>query len=439
MILSGVRLGRGCAVAARAVVTHRVAPYTIVGGSPARPLRERFDDHWRSRVATVDWCTWPRNVLHRYVAELSGAPSERFLQAADAVAAVRDGTEDGRSFHSADGLDETYEVTRSADFTWGRTTVVVACYRHQDYVAAALASVLAQTDQDMTIVVTDDASPDGTADRARDVLQEQRGVPWLIARSRANRGVNRILNDVLATSDSSYLAFLGGDDLWEPEKLRAQHDELARHPGASAVVGDAFRLGSSPATEFERFRIPADRTELTFEDLLFDYPVAACVPLFVTSHIRLAGGWDTSLSYEDQDLLLKLADVAPLPVIHRPLASHRFHPQTSSNVHATAHIESQNRLLLSWWGRTRLGDGRIVDALTFNVWRLYRSGRFDEAVSASDHVLEKSPSREVAIVRELAARRIGRFSWRGRVVLRAVDWQKGPAPLNPRTWAEVGA
>lgn len=232
MILSGVRLGRGCTVAARAVVTHDVAPYTIVGGSPARPLRERFDDNCRSQVATVDWCSWPRNVLHRYVAELSSTPSERFLKAADAVAAVRDGKEDGRSFHSAAGLDETYEVTRSEDFTWRRTTVVVACYRHQEHVAAALASVLAQTDRDITIVVTDDASPDSTADRARDVLQTQQRIPWLIARSRANHGLNRILNDILVTTDSPYFAFLGGDDLWEPEKLHVQHDELARHSGA---------------------------------------------------------------------------------------------------------------------------------------------------------------------------------------------------------------
>src|SRR5690606_36166392 len=121
---------------------------------------------------------------------------------------------------------------------------------------AALASVLAQTDRDITIVVTDDASPDGTAERALDVLQTQQRIPWLIARSRTNRGLNRILNDILATTDSPYFAFLGGDDLWEPEKLHVQHDELARHPGASAVVGDAFRLGSPPATEFERFRVP---------------------------------------------------------------------------------------------------------------------------------------------------------------------------------------
>jgi maltose O-acetyltransferase len=41
MILPGVTLGRGCVVAAGAVVTRDVAPMAIVGGVPARPLGRR--------------------------------------------------------------------------------------------------------------------------------------------------------------------------------------------------------------------------------------------------------------------------------------------------------------------------------------------------------------------------------------------------------------
>jgi acetyltransferase-like isoleucine patch superfamily enzyme len=44
IILHGVRIGEGSVVAAGAVVTQNVAPYTIVAGNPARRVRDRYDD-----------------------------------------------------------------------------------------------------------------------------------------------------------------------------------------------------------------------------------------------------------------------------------------------------------------------------------------------------------------------------------------------------------
>lgn len=44
IIMSGVTIGDGAIVAAGSVVTKDVAPYDIVGGTPARVLKRRFDN-----------------------------------------------------------------------------------------------------------------------------------------------------------------------------------------------------------------------------------------------------------------------------------------------------------------------------------------------------------------------------------------------------------
>lgn len=46
IILSGVIIGEGSIVASGSVVTRDVPPYTIVGGSPAKPIGTRFGDAW---------------------------------------------------------------------------------------------------------------------------------------------------------------------------------------------------------------------------------------------------------------------------------------------------------------------------------------------------------------------------------------------------------
>lgn len=64
-IMSGVTIGDGAVVAARSHVVKDVAPYTIVGGNPARAIRARFDDEAIETLCGMRWWTWPDDVIRR--------------------------------------------------------------------------------------------------------------------------------------------------------------------------------------------------------------------------------------------------------------------------------------------------------------------------------------------------------------------------------------
>ena len=65
VIMAGVHIGDGAIIAARAVVTKDVPPYTIVGGTPAKEIRKRFDAEVIEQLLIQKWWDWSTDKIHQ--------------------------------------------------------------------------------------------------------------------------------------------------------------------------------------------------------------------------------------------------------------------------------------------------------------------------------------------------------------------------------------
>lgn len=117
-----------------------------------------------------------------------------------------------------------------------KVSVIISNYNYARYVSAAIDSVLAQTYQDIEIVVVDDGSTD---DSCNAIAQYQQRFPDRIkAIFQTNQGQGAALNTGFEVSSGEIITFLDADDVWKPNKLQRVVEALS----APDVVGVMHHL-----------------------------------------------------------------------------------------------------------------------------------------------------------------------------------------------------
>lgn len=113
----------------------------------------------------------------------------------------------------------------------GTVTIAIPFYNASRTIADAVKSVFAQTYQDWELILIDDGSRDGSADRVKQI-QDSR---VRVISDGVNCGLSARLNQIATLANGDYLARMDADDLMHPERIARQVVFLAENPSIDAI------------------------------------------------------------------------------------------------------------------------------------------------------------------------------------------------------------
>lgn len=221
-------------------------------------------------------------------------------------------------------------------------SVVVTAFNHEQYIGGAVRSVLAQTYRDYEIVVVDDGSTDATADRVRAFGPDVRLV------RQANQGVAGARNTGILHARGRLLAFLDGDDLWEPDKLARQVAAAEQHPASGLIAVGGWEHGNPAGLTNTLFALPLEALLAGKESLTL-----RCYEMFLrqnlictTSQVMIPREvlHDVGLSdmafpvSSDWDLYLRIASRYEVTFVSARLAVWRYLESSASGPQIVRHL-----------------------------------------------------------------------------------------------------
>ncbi len=143
-------------------------------------------------------------------------------------------------------------------------TIGLPVYNSERYLRQSLDSLLAQTYSDFVLIISDNASTDGTAKICREYAAADQRIKY--SRNETNIGNPRNFNRVFELTTTRYLKWSTADDFWEKSFLERALDVMERDPAIAlcypqAVIVDAD--GGNPTNYDDVLHLvqenPADR------------------------------------------------------------------------------------------------------------------------------------------------------------------------------------
>jgi glycosyltransferase involved in cell wall biosynthesis len=212
-------------------------------------------------------------------------------------------------------------------------SICIITFNQKDFIRETLNSVLDQDYENFEIIVADDGSIDGTDEIILEYAQKSRGriIPQV---GMKNVGITGNCNRGLSACKGKYIAFLGGDDLFLPGKIRAQVEFMEANPNCDVCYHDVEIFESASGKVISLFSQVSRPTNGGIREAIKAGSVNCASASMYRGSKTPKTGFDISLPVVSDWFftIQTLAAGGQFCFIHAVLAKYRRHPTNVSNI-----------------------------------------------------------------------------------------------------------
>ena len=216
--------------------------------------------------------------------------------------------------------------------TDGLVTVAMPVYNHARFIAEALKSVLAQTDQNFEILIMDD----GSTDDLQNVLSGFDDPRIAFFKSEKNEGHMNTVNKMLKMANGDFFISFSADDIMSPDfigKCRAafKNDPFLEYVASQNNFIDENGKPFEGEHPFKTILKASNHTQDEWWSLFRQGNVYFGIGMYRTTALREVGGWEPQHGViSDYQMYLKLLPRYNFHVIEEPLTQTRIHGKNQS-------------------------------------------------------------------------------------------------------------
>ncbi|OYX21517.1 MAG: hypothetical protein B7Z04_02805 [Rhodobacterales bacterium 32-66-9] len=276
-------------------------------------------------------------------------------------------------------------------------SVLMPVYDCDQFVQAAIDSILNQTFRDFEFIIIDDGSKDRTAEIVEAAAARD---PRIRVISRENRGIVPSLNEALEQATGTLVARMDGDDISLPDRFSRQVAYLQANPECG-LVGTQIMFMDPDGRPIAPMPNPLGHDEIVARMMIGREGISHPTVLFRREVAQSINGYSDRFKHaEDIDFFLRMAEATRVANMPELLLHYRQHPKSIGRTQSEAQAAAHYRAICEAASRTgapmpkeieRQAVGDATDDHIRWAWWALRSGQMPSARFYARKVLAARP------------------------------------------------